>query len=101
MFAILALPDWKNPESFMEFGKPRFAFLVNGGNMDSMVSNYTASKKPRTSDAYAPGNRAGMRPDRATIAYSNAIKKNLQESSGNYWRNRSIFKKNGPLRLLE
>lgn len=72
--AILALPDWKNPESFKEFGKPRFAFLVNGGNMDSMVSNYTASKRPRKTDAYAPGDKPGMRPDRASIVYAAALK---------------------------
>jgi len=72
--AILALPDWKSLDSFKEFGKPRFAFLINGGNMDSMVSNYTASKKPRKTDVYAPGNVPGLRPDRASIVYSAAIK---------------------------
>ncbi|MGL1891067.1 MAG: YgiQ family radical SAM protein [Spirochaetaceae bacterium] len=72
--AILAQPDWKNLDSFKEFGKPKFAFLVNGGNMDSMVSNYTASKKPRKTDSYSPGDKAGLRPDRATIVYSAALK---------------------------
>ena len=38
--AILAQPDWKNPDSFKIFGKPRLAFLVSSGAMDSMVSNY-------------------------------------------------------------
>lgn len=72
--AVLAQPDWKNIETFTVFGKPKYAFLVNGGNMDSMVSNYTASKKPRTSDAYSPGNKPGLRPDRATIVYCAALK---------------------------
>ena len=37
--------------------------------MDSMVSNYTANNKPRSSDAYAHGGEAGHRPDRALITY--------------------------------
>lgn len=72
--AILSQPNWKKPDSFKIFGKPRFAFLINGGNMDSMVSNYTAAKKPRKVDAYSPGGKIGLRPDRATIVYSAAIK---------------------------
>lgn len=72
--AILAQPDWKNPDAFREFGKPRFAFLVNGGNMDSMVNNYTAAKRPRKTDVYSPGGQPGLRPDRATIVYSAVLK---------------------------
>ncbi|OQY36428.1 MAG: YgiQ family radical SAM protein [Spirochaetaceae bacterium 4572_7] len=72
--AILAQPNWKDLDSFKEFGKPRFAFLINGGNMDSMVSNYTAAKKTRKSDVYSPGGKIGLRPDRAAIVYSAAIK---------------------------
>lgn len=72
--AILAQPDWKNFDSFKEFGKPKYAFLVNGGNMDSMVNNYTAAKKPRKVDVYSPGGKPGLRPDRATIVYCAALK---------------------------
>jgi uncharacterized radical SAM protein YgiQ len=72
--AILAQPDWKSIEAFRVFGRPRLAFLVTGGNMDSMVSNYTAARKPRKQDVYSPGGITGNRPDRATIVYSAAIK---------------------------
>lgn len=72
--AILAQPDWKNPDSFKIFGKPRLAFLVSAGAMDSMVSNYTANNKPRSEDAYAHGGEKGHRPDRALIAYVAAIR---------------------------
>lgn len=72
--AILAQPDWKDSRSFKEFGRPRLAFLVTGGNMDSMVSNYTAARKPRKNDVYSPGGKTGRRPDRATIVYSAAIR---------------------------
>lgn len=66
---IIAQPDWKNADSFRVLGKPRLAFLVSAGAMDSMVSNYTANNKPRSSDAYALGGEAGHRPDRALITY--------------------------------
>lgn len=72
--AILAQPDWKNPDSFKIFGKPRFAFLVSSGAMDSMVSNYTANNKPRSEDAYAHGGEKGHRPDRALTTYVGAIR---------------------------
>lgn len=72
--AILAQPDWKNPESFKIFGKPRLAFLVSSGAMDSMVSNYTANNKPRSEDAYAHGGEKGHRPDRALTTYVGTIR---------------------------
>jgi uncharacterized radical SAM protein YgiQ len=71
---ILAQPDWKNPECFKEFGDPRLGFLVSSGNMDSMVNHYTANKRPRSEDAYSPGGKAGLRPDRAVISYCNSIR---------------------------
>jgi len=72
--AILAQPDWRDPDSFTALGRPRYGVLVNGGNIDSMVAHYTAAKKRRHDDAYSPGNRAGLRPDRASIVYCNKIR---------------------------
>lgn len=72
--AILPQPDWKNPNNFKIFGKPRLAFLVSAGAMDSMVSNYTANNKPRSQDVYAHGGIKGHRPDRATLTYVGAIR---------------------------
>ncbi|MCQ2573433.1 MAG: YgiQ family radical SAM protein [Treponema sp.] len=66
---IIPQPDFKNVEAFRVLGKPRLAFLVSAGAMDSMVSNYTANNKPRSEDAYAHGGVAGHRPDRALITY--------------------------------
>ena len=68
---IIALPDWHTNDDFLKMGKPRLAVLVSAGNIDSMVNHYTVSKKRRSDDAYAPGNKAGQRPDRATIVYCN------------------------------
>jgi len=85
---ILARPDPDDVEAFRQLGKPRLAFLVTAGAVDSMVSNYTANRKLRSEDEYAPGkarelcqradgtigpgikNRSNARPDRATIVYT-------------------------------
>ena len=72
---ILAQPDWKDPASIREFGRPRLGFLVSAGNMDSMVNHYTVSRKHRSSDAYSPGGKMGLRPDRACLVYSNLIRR--------------------------
>lgn len=71
---IIAQPNWKNTEDFKRFGRPRYAFMVNGGNMDSMVNHYTSSKKHRSNDSYSPGGRMGLRPDRAVTVYCNRIR---------------------------
>ncbi|KGK90746.1 YgiQ family radical SAM protein [Clostridium sp. HMP27] len=68
---IIAQPDWKSAESFKALGKPKYAFLINSGNIDSMVNHYTVSKKRRHDDLYSPGGKSGYRPDRAVIVYSN------------------------------
>ncbi len=60
---------------YARFGEPRYAFLVNSGNIDSMVAHYTAAKKRRSEDAYTPGGRAGARPDRAVIVYSQTLRR--------------------------
>lgn len=71
---ILAQPDFHSAEAFKVLGRPKLAFLVSAGAMDSMVSNYTANNKPRSQDAYAHGGVAGHRPDRALTAYVSRIR---------------------------
>ncbi|AKB30723.1 Fe-S OXIDOREDUCTASE [Methanosarcina siciliae HI350] len=71
---IIAQPRWDNPEDFKKLGRPRLFFSVSAGNTDSMVSNLTPGLKPRKKDAYSPGNKTGLRPNRAVIIYSNRIK---------------------------
>lgn len=67
--AILSQPEWKTCEPWRQFGKPRLFFAISAGNMDSLINHYTANKKVRNDDAYSPGGRIGLRPDRATLAY--------------------------------
>ncbi len=71
---IVALPDWHTTDDIVKMGRPRLAVLVSAGNIDSMVNHYTAAKKRRNDDMYAPGGKWGMRPDRATIVYTNLAK---------------------------
>lgn len=71
---IIPQPDWRKDDDFLKLGKPRIAFLISSGVIDSMVNHYTAAKKKRSEDSYSPGGKAGYRPDRAVIVYSNKVK---------------------------
>ncbi len=68
--AVLAQPKWDSNKDFCRFGRPRLGFMIGAGNIDSMVAHYTAAKRRRSDDAYSPGRKPGLRPDRATIVYS-------------------------------
>lgn len=68
---IIPQPNWHSADDFRALGKPKYAFLINSGNIDSMVNHYTAAKKKRHEDFYSPGGEAGHRPDRAVIVYCN------------------------------
>ncbi|MHC5110056.1 MAG: YgiQ family radical SAM protein [Planctomycetota bacterium] len=67
--AILPQPDWHSCQPWREFGKPRLFYAISAGNMDSMINHYTANRKVRNDDAYSPGGKIGLRPDRATLPY--------------------------------
>jgi len=71
---ILAQPDYRSPGAFLALGRPRLGVLVSAGNLDSMLNAYTAAKKRRHTDSYSPGNKAGRRPERATIVYCNRVR---------------------------
>lgn len=76
---IISQPDWKDEKSITVLGKPRLAFLVSAGNMDSMVNHYFVSKKRRPNDAYTPGGIPGKRPDYATVVYGNLIRRSYRD----------------------
>ncbi len=77
---IIAQPNWRTTEDFMKLGEPRLGFLVNSGNMDSMVNHYSVSKKQRDKDMYSPGGKMGLRPDRAVIVYCNKIREAYKDA---------------------
>lgn len=71
---VLAQPDWKSTKAFKAFGRPRYGAMITAGNIDSMVAHYSAAKKRRSQDAYSPGQKMGLRPDRAAIVYANRVR---------------------------
>ena len=76
---IIPQPKWHNTDDFKKLGTPKYAFLVNSGNIDSMVNHYTAAKKRRHDDLYSPGGKSGFRPDRAVIVYCNRIREAFKD----------------------
>ena len=77
---IIAQPDISTADDITRLGEPRFFWGVSAGSIDSMVSNYTASLKKRKSDDYTPGGQNNRRPDRATIVYTNLIRKFFKQT---------------------
>ncbi len=78
---IISQPDWRNTKDFMKLGKPRLFFGITSGNTDSMIANYSANKKPRENDEYSPGNKTGMRPERAIIVYANMARQSYKDAA--------------------
>ena len=76
---LIPQPDWKKLESFTALGKPRLAFLVSSGNIDSMVNHYSVARHPRTKDYYSPGGKMGLRPDRAVTVYANKVREAFKD----------------------
>lgn len=72
---IIAQPDVGSEADITRLGEPRLFWGVTGGSVDSMVANYTASRKKRRRDDYTPGGNNNRRPNRAVIAYSNLIRR--------------------------
>jgi uncharacterized radical SAM protein YgiQ len=68
---VVAQPRWDSPADIARMGRPRLFVGVSAGNLDSMLNKLTAQKKVRSEDQYSPGGRANLRPNRATLVYSN------------------------------
>lgn len=67
---IIAQPDWTKIESIQEMGTPKLFVGVTAGNLDSMLSNYTAARHKRKEDVYSAGGIPGKRPNHAAVVYS-------------------------------
>ena len=78
--AVIAQPDINSPDDITRLGEPKLFWGVSAGAVDSMVANYTASKKPRKSDDYTPGGVNNRRPDRACMVYTNLIRRNYKNT---------------------
>jgi uncharacterized radical SAM protein YgiQ len=67
---IVAQPDWNDIASIQGMGRPRLFCGVTAGNLDSMLSNYTAARHKRKEDVYSEGGQPGKRPNHAAVVYT-------------------------------
>jgi len=77
---IIGQPDIKSDVDIKRLGEPKLFWGVSGGSVDSMVSNYTATKKFRSDDDYTPGGKNNKRPDMATLKYCNLIRQHFKNT---------------------
>jgi len=78
---IIAQPDYESPKDITRLGEPELFWGVSSGLVDSMVANYTALKKFRNNDDFTPGEKNNKRPDRATLVYSNLIRRYFKNTA--------------------
>ncbi|HIJ60933.1 MAG TPA: YgiQ family radical SAM protein [Nitrospirae bacterium] len=67
-------------DEIKRLGEPRLFWGVSAGSIDSMVANYTAIKKKRKQDDLTPAGKNDRRPDRASIYYTNLIKRHYKKT---------------------
>jgi hypothetical protein len=72
---VAAQPAWDSTADLEKMGRPALFAGVTAGALDSMLAHYTAFRKKRSDDAYTPGGKAGARPNRATIVYTNLVRR--------------------------
>ncbi len=89
--AVLPQPRFDKDHDFRRFGRPRLFFGISGGNLDSIVANYSGNGKIREVDAYSPEGRPWRsqtmsrenryRPDRAVLRYANLARSAYPETT--------------------
>lgn len=72
---LVCQPRWDREEDVCAMGKPRLFVGIGAGCVDSMLAHYSAFRKKRLQDAYSPGGRMGLRPNRASIVYANVCRR--------------------------
>lgn len=77
---IIAQPAIDRSDDIIRLGEPRLFWGVTAGNVDSLVANQTANRFKRKHDDYTPGGENTRRPDRASIAYTNLIRRNFKNT---------------------
>ncbi|MBQ7606754.1 MAG: YgiQ family radical SAM protein [Desulfovibrionaceae bacterium] len=72
---LLCQPPWDRPDALIAIGRPLLCVGIGAGSVDSLLAHYTAFRKKRGEDAFSPGGRMGLRPNRATIVYANLARR--------------------------
>ncbi len=78
---IIAQPDTGGGDDIGRLGEPTLFWGVTAGCMDSMIANYTPMRKPRRRDDLTAGGRNTRRPDRASIVYTNLIRRHFKNTA--------------------
>ena len=78
---IIAQPDINDGTDISRLGEPVLFWGVTAGSVDSMIANTTAGGKPRRKDDLTPGGENTRRPDRASISYSNLIRRYFKNTA--------------------
>ncbi|MDD5102621.1 MAG: hypothetical protein PHH62_06525, partial [Endomicrobiaceae bacterium] len=77
--AVIAQPNITNKD-IARLGEPALFWGVTAGAMDSLVANYTATGKFRNEDDLTPGGINNKRPDRASMVYTNLIRRHFKNT---------------------
>ena len=80
-FSIGIIPQPLADADYTRLGEPKIGFLISPGVVDSMVNNYTVSKRRRTFDEYSDEGKFGRRPDRALTVYAKALRRLYPQSA--------------------
>jgi uncharacterized radical SAM protein YgiQ len=78
---IISQPDPAGGGDICRLGEPDLFWGVTAGCMDSMVANYTPAGKPRRRDDLTAAGRNTRRPDRASIVYTNLIRRHFKKTA--------------------
>ena len=78
---MIAQPDIESADDITRLGEPKLYWGVSAGLVDSMVANYTATKKYRNRDDFTPGGVNNRRPDRAVMTYVNLIRRYYKDTA--------------------
>ncbi len=87
---VLENPFWQDPEAFTALGAPKLFFAIIPGPVDSVVLNYTSTRKRRREDAYQklgnaffegypPSIKYKIRPDLAVVVFANRLRQVYKE----------------------
>ncbi|MCX6580492.1 MAG: YgiQ family radical SAM protein [Candidatus Aminicenantes bacterium] len=87
---IIETPSWQEPAAFSVLGAPRLFFAIIPGPVDSVVLNYTSTRKRRQEDLYQknggaffsgcpPSIKFKIRPDRTVVVFANRIRQMFKD----------------------
>lgn len=88
---VLETPFWQDVQSFTACGRPRLFFAIIPGPVDSVVLNYTSTRKRRMEDLYQADGKAffpdfppsikyKIRPDRTVMVFANRIRQAYKDT---------------------